>query len=107
MKINKKKKKLAHNIVDTNALFFLTQLIHNSDPKLLRQVCSCLCQIAKHNLTLAEEVVDREIFPRVLYCLKNNDVYVQKNAASLVCEISKHSVDVRYIITLDILLIYI
>jgi 3-methyladenine DNA glycosylase AlkD len=73
-------------------------LLNNPDPKLRRQVCSCLSQIAKHTVDLVETVVDAEIFPNVLLCLKDKDEHVKKNTATLICEIAKHTPELAQLI---------
>lgn len=76
----------------------LAPLINSKDPKLKRQVCSCLGQIAKHSVELAELVVEGEIFPAALDRLKDTDLYVRKNAATLCREVAKHTPEVTLIV---------
>lgn len=60
----------------------------NQDPKLKRQVCCALAQIAKHSVDMAEVVVEAEVFPKILTCLKFPDELVRKHAATVVREVS-------------------
>ena len=64
-------------------------MIPHHDAQLKRQVCSCLANIARHNIDLAESVVEAEVFPKILYKLKDPDALVRKFAATCIREIVK------------------
>ena len=70
------------------AVAYLAPLVLNQDPKLKRQVCCALAQIAKHSVDMAEVVVEAEVFPKILTCLKFPDELVRKHAATVVREVS-------------------
>lgn len=67
---------------------YLAPLILKQEPKLKRQVCCALAQIAKHSVDMAEVVVEAEVFPKILTCLKFPDELVRKHAATVVREVS-------------------
>ena len=69
------------------AVAYLSPLVLNQDPKLKRQVCCALAQIAKHSVDMAEVVVEAEVFPKILTCLKFPDELVRKHAATVVREV--------------------
>ena len=70
------------------AVAYLAPLVLNQDPKLKRQVCCALAQIAKHSVDMAEVVVEAEVFPKILTCLKFPDELVREHAATVVREVS-------------------
>ena len=70
------------------AVAYLAPLVLNQEPKLKRQVCCALAQIAKHSVDMAEVVVEAEVFPKILTCLKFPDELVRKHAATVVREVS-------------------
>lgn len=43
-----------HQVVDAGAVSLIARELGHSDSGLKRQVCSCLGQVAKHNVDLAE-----------------------------------------------------
>ena len=67
---------------------YLAPLVLKQEPKLKRQVCCALAQIAKHSVDMAEVVVEAEVFPKILTCLKFPDELVRKHAATVVREVS-------------------
>lgn len=69
----------------------MAPLINSKDPKLKRQVLSCLGQIAKHSVELAELVIEGEVIATTLERLKDTDQFVRKNAATLIRELTKNS----------------
>lgn len=66
---------------------YIAPLVLNQDPKLKRQVCCALAQIAKHSVDMAEVVMEAEVFPKILTCLKFPDELVRKHAATVVREV--------------------
>jgi hypothetical protein len=56
---------LAHAVVDSGAVDYLTPLIQHPDAKLKRNVGAALAQIAKHTAELADALVQAELFPSV------------------------------------------
>jgi hypothetical protein len=62
------------------------------DFKLIKQILSVLCNIAKHSLPLAEDVVDGQIFPQVYKYFKSPEPIIRRATAELSGEIVKHSV---------------
>ena len=80
--------KINHVHAPAGAVAYLAPLILNQDPKLKRQVCCALAQIAKHSVDMAEVVVEAEVFPKILTCLKFPDELVRKHAATVVREVS-------------------
>lgn len=77
-----------HMCEHAGAVAYLAPLVLNQDPKLKRQVCCALAQIAKHSVDMAEVVVEAEVFPKILTCLKFPDELVRKHAATVVREVS-------------------
>lgn len=73
--------------LNAGAVAYLAPLVLNQDPKLKRQVCCALAQIAKHSVDMAEVVVEAEVFPKILTCLKFPDELVRKHAATVVREV--------------------
>ena len=73
------------------AVAYLAPLVLKQEPKLKRQVCCALAQIAKHSVDMAEVVVEAEVFPKILTCLKFPDELVRKHAATVVREVSPPS----------------
>lgn len=69
------------------AVAYIAPLVLNQDPKLKRQVCCALAQIAKHSVDMAEVVMEAEMFPKILTCLKFPDELVRKHAATVVREV--------------------
>ena len=79
---------LMHMAWGAGAVAYLAPLVLNQEPKLKRQVCCALAQIAKHSVDMAEVVVEAEVFPKILTCLKFPDELVRKHAATVVREVS-------------------
>lgn len=75
-------------MVGAGAVAYLAPLVLKQEPKLKRQVCCALAQIAKHSVDMAEVVVEAEVFPKILTCLKFPDELVRKHAATVVREVS-------------------
>lgn len=75
-------------LIGAGAVAYLAPLVLKQEPKLKRQVCCALAQIAKHSVDMAEVVVEAEVFPKILTCLKFPDELVRKHAATVVREVS-------------------
>ncbi len=61
---------LATVVASSGAVPHLVAAVKHSDPKLKRQACNALAQVAKHTVELAEIVVEAGLFPAYVALLR-------------------------------------
>lgn len=76
-------------LLSVGAVPLLAPLVVSPEPRLRRNACCALAQVAKHSVDLAEVVVEADLFPRVLTCLKFPDDGVRKYGATAVREVGR------------------